>query len=149
MKANRTHFCNRVQESCSHRSEQNGCTKSTWGLRPDALLLILRGGRRAQSSVGTKKSWLVLKTETHARCSHRERSLGSRPPTPSADLSSLCPRTSNLPTSLTRSCLLGNTTKLKAFLYSSSTPRHSCLPPAPPRHPILVFTGKTCFKGRL
>ena len=138
-----------VQESRSHRSEQNGCTKSTWGLRPDALLLILQGGRRAQSSVGTKKSWLVLKTETQARCSRRERSLGSRPPTPRADLSLLCPRTSNLPTSLTCSCLLGKTTKLKAFLYSSSTLQHSCLPPAPPRHPILVFISKTCFKGRL
>ena len=137
-----------VQESRSHRSEQNGWTKSKWGLRPDALLLVLRGGRRAQRSVGTKKSWLVLKTETGTTQLQRTAS-SSRPPTPSSDLPSFCPRTSNLPTSLTRSCLLGKTTKLEAFLSSSSTLPHSCLPPAPPRHPVLVLVSKTCFKGRL
>ena len=121
-----------VQESRSHRSEQNGCTKRTWGLRPDALLLILRGGRRAQSSVGTKKSWLVLKTETQARCSRRERSLGSRPPTPRADLSSLCPRTSNLPTSLTRSCLLGKRPSWRLFfILPQPFPIPVCLPLLP------------------
>ena len=121
-----------VQESRSHRSEQNGCTKRTWGLRPDALLLILRGGRRAQSSVGTKKSWLVLKTETQARCSRRERSLGSRPPTPRADLSSLCPHTSNLPTSLTRSCLLGKRPSWRLFfILPQPFPIPVCLPLLP------------------
>lgn len=119
-KVKETEHISVAQESRSHRSEQNGCTKSKWGLRPDALLLILQGGRRAQSSVGTKKSWLVFETDTQARRSRRGRPLGPRPPHIKLGFVLVCPRTSNLPISLPRSCLLGNMTKLEAFLSSSS-----------------------------